>query len=274
MKPASSLSPAEQLAVFRARIDALDETLAQLLIERTSIIHEVAALKRANWPSSNHIRPGREGQMHFAIAKRFAGTDIPPAAALAIWRQLIGAATQLESPLTSVFLAHEIHHAWLAREYFGVGVGLIPETSLADALETIEQGKGNILLLPAAEQGDWWVDAALFRSHGLAVFASLPVTDAPLPQDASALALAKITPEPSGDDISYVVVTAARPVEAARLAAILPSHVVSANDTHHLLMVGGFLTEQSAELASIQRTLGDQLLSLTLLGAHPRAVSL
>lgn len=268
-----TISPAERLAAFRSRIDAMDERVAQLLLERTGIIREVAALKAANWPSPCHIRPAREGQMHEAVAKRFSGTDIPPIAALAIWRQMIGAATQLESPLTAVSLVHQPHHAWLAREYFGAGVGNVMEHSLADMLDTMEQGNANLLLLPHG--GDWWRDAALFKSHGLSIFATLPVSTQPLPHGAlPALALAPVKPEPSGNDVSYVVVSTTKPVDSAELQAILPSQIQSADDTHHLVLIDGFVTEGSSEITTLSKGLGARLLSLTVLGTHPKPVSL
>lgn len=274
-KPATDLSPAERLAAFRTRIDAIDERIAQLLVERTGIIAEVAALKAAHWPGRNHIRPAREGQMHEALAKRFAGTDIPPIAALAIWRQMIGAATSLESPLSTVSLVHEPHHAWLAREYFGAGVGNHTDASLADMLDTMQRGIANILLLPAPAGSDWWRDAALFEKNGLAIFASLPVTTQPLPHGAApAIALAPVKPEPSGNDISYLVVTTKKPMADADLLALLPGQVITADGTHHLLICDGYITHDSAEIASLKKSLGDTLLSLTVLGTHPKPVSL
>lgn len=267
------LSPAERLAGFRNRIDGLDEQIAALLLERSTVVREVAALKGEHWPSPCHIRPAREGQMHEAVAKRFAGTDIPPIAALAIWRQMIGAATSLESPLNAVSLAHQPHHGWLAREYFGAGTGNRSEASLADMLDVLKAGDCNVLLLPDAAGSDWWRDAALFKSNGLSIFATLPVTTQPLPNgEAPALALATVSPEPSGNDTSYVVVTTNRAVTASELHP--HGFSVTADDRHHLLILDGFITEDSPEVAAIRDSLGDGLLSLTVLGTHPKPVSL
>lgn len=275
MSTATTLSPAERLAGFRARIDAIDEQIAQLLLERTTVIREVATLKAAHWPNSCHIRPAREGQMHEAIAARFTGTDIPPIAALAIWRQMIGAATSLESPLTCVSLAHQPHHAWLAREYFGAGVGNRTEASLADMLDTVKNGDANILLLPDAAGSDWWRDAALFATHNLAIFATLPVTTQPLPHGtAPALALAPVKTEPSGNDTSYLVLTTTRPMTAAELQQHTDGYIVTADDHHHLLILDGFITAASPVCAALRTGLGDTLLSLTVLGTHPKPVSL
>ncbi|MDX2095259.1 MAG: chorismate mutase [Alphaproteobacteria bacterium] len=192
------------LAALRARIDAMDRQLADLFNARIGIIAEVAALKAAHWPNTCHIRPGREGQMHRATCDRFAHGPFPALAALAIWRQLIGASTHLESSLAVTALAAYPEHLWLAREYFGVQVGLTASATLATALETLATRRSNILILPTPTASDWWQQAEALRAAGLFIFAQLPVVADNLPAGATAaVALATVTPEPSGDDISY-----------------------------------------------------------------------
>ena len=270
--------PHQQLLTLRGRIDAADDAISQLLIERIAIIREVAVLKAAHWPNGCHIRPAREGQMHEAIANRFTGTDVDPAAALAIWRQLIGSSTSLESPLIATALAHQAHHGWLVREYFGVNAGFKPESSIADMLDNVTRGEANIAILPApgTPGGDWWVDAGLFSTHKLSIFATLPVTTAPLPDGASpALALATVECEPSGNDISYVALTTKHDANIAALAALAHAAAIRTVDgRHHLLTLDGFIAADAPVLADIRQALGGELLSLTLLGAHPRAISL
>ncbi len=199
-------NPEENLTALRARIDKLDEQLAALLNQRIGVIREVAALKAAHWPNNCHIRPGREGQMHRAIAERFLNSEFPPLAALAIWRQLIGASTHLESPLNIVCLNANPEHAWLAREYFGVQIGLQLVPTLVDAFAHLRNDTSNILILPAPINADWWKAAEGFRAAELKIFASLPVVGDNLPVGMEgAVALAKLKPEPSGDDVSYHV---------------------------------------------------------------------
>ena len=98
----------------------LSDEEAEALIARAAVVRDVAELKAQHWPAACHIRPGREGQMHQAIARRFTGTGFPPLTALSIWRQLIGGSTQIESPLAAVVI--EPDHRFLAREYFGLQV--------------------------------------------------------------------------------------------------------------------------------------------------------
>lgn len=196
----------QQLATLRARIDAIDETLAQQLVTRMGIIAEVGALKAQHWPGACHIRPGREGQMHRAVAERFSGTQFSPLVALSIWRQLIGGSTHLESPLNITYLSDHRDHLFFAREYFGLQIGARAAPDLAQAIETIRAKKSNLLILPTPTAHDWWQDHARLTEAGLAIFAQLPISDAVLPEGSiGALALAVVTPENSGDDISYFV---------------------------------------------------------------------
>ena len=200
----SMSTPEQALADFRARIDAIDEQLAKLFIERIGIVHEVGNLKRANWPNSCHIRPAREGQMHNWTQERFSGTAFPPLAALTMWRQLIGASTHVESPLSVSYGVDFPEHLWLAREYFGLQVGLHAATTLEEAIAQMRDGKSNILLLPADIAAPCWPMAQSLADAGLMIFAALPAATQTLPSGVMpALALAPVTPEPSGDDISY-----------------------------------------------------------------------
>ena len=230
-------TPEQQLQSLRDRIDATDESIIRLLIERIGIIREVAVLKAKNWPNACHIRSGREGRMHQALAKRFEGTGFPPLMALAIWRQLIGGSTHVESPLNVTYLAQFPEHQFLAREYFGVQISARKTETLVEACAECAVGKSNILILPTPRESDWWRNGAQLVQHGLFIFASLPVTEENFPHDATrAVALAPVTPENSGDDISYFLTT-----------------------TGELAIIDGFTTNHDASL---------------FLGAHPRPIRL
>lgn len=181
--------PEQTLEAHRAAIDAIDSQLIALLKDRIGIVKQVAALKAANWPGKCHIRSGREGRMHQRIAQAFRDSDFPASAALAIWRQIIGASTHVESPLKIAVTSAD--HAAMAREYFGVSAEVLPFSSLADALASKER---TILL---ATRADLPVVRAV--APKLKIFGALPLQQA----EPAALALAELTPEESDDDISY-----------------------------------------------------------------------
>ena len=237
-------SPADKLQQFRDRIDAVDEQLARLLVARIGIIREVAVLKAVHWPSTAcHIRPGREGQMHQALAKRFTGTGFSPLMALAMWRQLIGGSTHVESPLKVTYLDAYPEHRFLARESFGEQGGARQAATLTEALATLAAKQSNILVLPDPRAAEWWRDAALLREAGLSIFATLPVAEGNLPEGCmGAVALAALAPEDSGDDVSYFV-----------------SSTGDVGGAQWLEIIDGFHTTHEGA---------------AFLGAHPRAVRL
>ncbi len=184
-----SISPEQTLEQHRARIDALDSQLMTLLKERIAVVKQVAALKAEHWPGTCHIRSGREGRMHQRVVAEFKNSDFPAAAALAIWRQIIGASTHVESPLRIAVTSAE--QAAMAREYFGVTAEV---KQFADFAQALAAKQSTILFATLADLPVVRAIAPKFK-----IFAALPLQQG----KPTALALAELTPEASGDDISY-----------------------------------------------------------------------
>lgn len=180
-----------QLQVLRARIDALDDQLIALIKERTGIIGEVAILKRAHTPNDCHIRPAREGQMHKRIFEAFKNSDFNAEAAVIIWRHLISASTNLESPLRVISSAPR----HLGHEYFGYYVKHSYTADSEDAMRRVSGKQENIAIIPMH-------DITLLEKHpSLKIFAALPVIGTKV----EAVAIAALAPESSGDDVSYFI---------------------------------------------------------------------
>lgn len=193
--------PTAQLAALRAEIDAIDQQLASLLIDRARVVDSVGALKKQHWPASCHIRPGREGQMHRALFARFAGSGISPQAGLAIWRHIISSSTHRESPL-SILSLHGLRAE--AEQYFGTYVAQAEAASVQALLHALMQGSSNIVILPfptEATSGIWREWLAQPASAAFNIFAYMPVVGNGTPR---AVALARVPCEPSGDDWSYL----------------------------------------------------------------------
>lgn len=240
----------DTLKALRARIDAVDDQLIALLKERIGIIHEVASYKRAHTPADCHIRPGREGEMHRRIQRAFTGSDFPPSAALLIWRQIIGASTHLESPITIAIGPGQDGLAWHAREYFGRPVRHFTAESIADAINAVQTKRATIALLPAPTDTNLPEWSLLAQHPQLQVFASLPVVLAP-GEMPSCYAVAAVATEASGDDISLVLFpTGAAPAQA---------HILAHNDTYALVALDG--ATESPSLGHLPKPITD--ISLT-----------
>ena len=193
-------TPEQKLAECRARIDAIDQSLSALLLERIEIVAEVGTLKNAHWPRDCHIRPGREAKMHRTVIERFRGSKFSTRAALLIWRQIIGASTALESPLKIAVLREE--HRPRARNYFGANAQITFCASLAEISAALKNKTSTLALIPASLEAGWW-DAI---PEDFRIFAQLPVLARDMQNLPTLYALAALDPEPSGDDVSFYVV--------------------------------------------------------------------
>lgn len=193
-------TPEQKLAALRARIDAIDEQLSKLLIERIEVVAEVGKLKSDHWPRDCHIRPGREANMHRTVIERFRGTKFSTRAAFLIWRQIIGASTSIESPLKIAVLREE--HRPRARNYFGANAQISLCSSLTELTASLTSKTSTIALIPAALEAGWWnsIPADFY------IFAQLPVLERDTKHLPTLYALAALDPEPSGDDVSFYVV--------------------------------------------------------------------
>lgn len=219
----------DELKALRQRIDAIDTDLIALLKQRIGIIHEVASFKRAHTPADCHIRPGREGEMHRHIQQAFAGSDFPPAAALTIWRQIIGASTHLESPITVAVAPSQEPLAWYAREYFGRPVRCIAAKDITDALDATAHKRATIAVLPAPSDANLFEWAKLRDYPALRVFASLPVVLAQ-GETPACYAVSAVQTEATGHDMSLLLIGRDAIPEGAYVLAQNAEHALIAHD--------------------------------------------
>ena len=89
------LSNQSDLEELRRRLDAIDDRLQDLLIERLEIVSRVAAEKRQDgvpW-----YVPAREAQIIRRLVAR-QGNAFPIGPLVRIWRELLGATTRSQGP--------------------------------------------------------------------------------------------------------------------------------------------------------------------------------
>ena len=86
----------DPLQIVRNRIDAIDEELHRLLIERASVIAELIQIKGTSKPGAA-FRPDREADMMRRLAQRHDG-DLPFTTVEHIWREIITVFTAMQAP--------------------------------------------------------------------------------------------------------------------------------------------------------------------------------
>lgn len=280
----------QTLASFRQQIDALDDKIIDLLIERIGIVTRVGTFKRQAWPGKCPIRAGREAEMVRRIVNKFRGTAVNPVAAAAIWRILIGSSTCVESPLSlSVYApTPDDTFYWLAREYFGPTLPVTRQPHIKRVIGDVMDGKTSVGVVPMLQGGSepWWISLMQKGDNVPKIFARIPFVerDTPGKNAPAALAVACIDPEETGDDLSIVVLDADHNVSQHRLQTALtqakfPARWIdigspNASTRRHVLEIKGFLTPANKAFETVLAELGGSLLNTSYLGAYAAPVIL
>lgn len=237
------------LDAVRQRIDALDAELLRLVDERASLARMVAAAKRAAGDGDKFaLRPARET----AILRRLLAaerTAAGPALIVRLWRELIGDSLSVQGPFHI--------NAWggkdpgrvveLARHRFGAAPPLRqfakPEEAIAAA-----RAPGGVAVCALGADSAWW--GRLLAEPQLKVFAALPCLAAWGPM--SALAVAAVDVEPTGDDRTFWVTDATTPAAAIEEALGrdgVAGEVIAEAGGLKLFMLAGFYLRNDARLS-------------------------
>ncbi|WP_188075928.1 MULTISPECIES: chorismate mutase [Aurantimonas] len=164
-----------RLAELRAKIDAIDESVHRLLMQRATVIDELIEVK-GTARNGAAFRPGREAEMMRRLAGRHQG-HLPLTAIEHLWREIISTFTALQAPF-AVHVADEgdlVAAVETARFYFGFSVPMTIDGSSQDVIAAIEDGGDRLGIVPIGAAGrPWWQG---FRSAQ--IVARLPFFDAP-----------------------------------------------------------------------------------------------
>jgi chorismate mutase len=268
----------QDIPQLRAKIDAIDDELIALMNRRSKFVQQVGAIKKSTQEEGLcFIRSGREADMVRRMHEAFRGGTFPAHAAAHMWRIIIAASLSLESTLSVAAYsgdpAQEIY--WLAREYFGSFTPITKEASARRVLGEVMDGKAQVGVLPLPDdtaEGSWWL-----KLGNLKIFACVPFI---LPKGGAikAVAVAKLEPEDTGDDISFFSIETAADISQSRLKAVIDKHKLDARwlaaesfaSGHrvHLIEIKGFLTGHHDFVREIKGALGASLIAINWRGAY------
>ncbi len=240
---------APSLDAVRQRIDALDTELLRLLDERASLARIVAAAKAAAGDGDKFaLRPVREA----AILRRLIPSEraaANPSLVGRVWREMIGDSLSVQGPFhLNVWGGRDPGRAVeLARQRFGAAP---PLRQVAKAEEALAQARtpGGVAICALTPDSAWW--GRMLAEPQLQVFAALPCLAGWGPM--SALAVAAVDVEPTGDDRTFWVTDA--PGSAAGIEEALGRDGVAADLVAEagglkLFMLAGFYQRHDERLA-------------------------
>jgi chorismate mutase/prephenate dehydratase len=274
---------------LRRQIDDIDEVLHKAVMQRMSLIGQIADAKRRDGAHGLMMRPGREAQLLRELVGRHDGA-LPVAALLRMWREMINAATSLQGPMSVAVCAPQKSVGFwdMARNHFGSQVRMSLHQSPVDVLRRIEEEDGLIGVLPLPQEGEagpWWPRLISTASGAGAprVVWKLPFFEPALGgyEPLGAYAIAAISPEPSGDDQSLVAVDTSFDLSRARLTDSLkdvglPGRLQAAHEQagveirQHLFELDDFVADGDARLDALREKLGEAVDRVAVLGAYPR----
>lgn len=286
------------LNALRREIDAIDDQIHDLLLQRWETVRHVAAAKsgeagigkgadakaktagKAGAPSPGlPIRPAREAAMLRRLAARHSG-PFPFAALARMWHEMIAGFTMLQASYSiAVFAGAREHTLWdLARDQFGSQVPMKAYPTQRDTLAQVFDGHHDVAVLPMPREGEedpWWVSLAGSDAPKIIMripFAGVGSVRGPM-QDA--LAVARLPLEPTGSDRTLIVIETHEQLSRTGLNAILqraklsPHFTVSAHREKawfHLVELGDFIEPGDDRLDLID--VRDAVSRVTVVGAY------
>jgi chorismate mutase/prephenate dehydratase len=154
-------SPPRDLAALRARIDALDERILELLNERARVASEVGELKRAAQPEAPFHAPAREREILARLEALSAG-PFPKDALRHVFQEIMSACLSLERPLRVAFLGPEgafSHHA--VKYQFGLSAHALAQRTIPAVFQAVERGQAEYGVVPVENATEGVVDSTL-----------------------------------------------------------------------------------------------------------------
>ncbi|MGJ5069810.1 chorismate mutase [Bradyrhizobium oligotrophicum] len=146
------------LADLRKEIDAIDEQVHQLLMNRADIIDRLIKVKKTQEVGSA-FRPAREADMMRRLVQRHRGI-LPLDTVEGIWRVIVSTFTYVQAPF-SVHADVSVGESAMrdsARFHFGFVVPYVPHFSAQAAVEAVARSKGDLALVSTTSgHTPWWI---------------------------------------------------------------------------------------------------------------------
>jgi len=146
------------LAELRKEIDAIDEGMHRLLLQRGDIIDRLIQVKQTKEVGSA-FRPAREADMMRRLVERHRGI-LPLDTVESIWRVIISTFTYVQAPF-SVHADVSINEPAMrdsARFHFGFTTPYVAHFSASAAVEAVAKSKGDLALVSAiSSRTPWWL---------------------------------------------------------------------------------------------------------------------
>lgn len=281
--PRSMTESRKSLQALRREIDAIDDRIHDLLMERTEVVESVRNLKRNERVK---IRPAREAEIIYRLIGRHHG-PFPKRELVRIWREIIVATLSFEGPFSVAIYStgDSCGLRDLARDQYG---SFVPMTTCASPRQLIDmvdrqEATVGVLPLPAKNEADpWWRHLATGNPNAPKVIARLPFVGAESGRSETpeALVICPVGQEQTGRDRSLFIAESKERVGLDRLkAALAEAGLVYAFGTQwhdaqarspwlSLLELDGFVPLDDPGIVRFSGSFGEPVSRLLSLGGY------
>lgn len=246
------------LSAVRAQLDAIDDAMHDLLMQRAGIVDSLAA-SRAK-AGSPILRPGREADILRRLLVRHQG-PLPPAALVRVWRELFAASIAQQGGFSVSVYERDAAMARLVPEHFGGLTAVRTYPTPARALAAVTRGEASVAVLPFPEDADspemeWW---PALNAPQLSVVARLPFFTEGEPE-ADALVVAPGAPDASEQDRSLLLLESDSEQSRGQLLSTLAGAAITARlvlvrrapgISRFLIEADGLIMPDDARLAAL-----------------------
>ncbi len=274
----------ESLGRVRERIDALDDRIHDLLMERISVVQSVNRAKSMD--RAPIYRPGREARILRRLVGRHQGR-FPMLPLVRIWREIIAASLGLQGGFTLAVYAGDGAAGYrdAARDHFGAATPITAYQSYAGVINAVTGGRAAAGVLPFPGDGQaepWW--SRMLQDSGPSIVARIPFAPPSTRSSEArdALVIAASPPDPSDDDHSFVVLrtgatnSRGRINNAFRSLSLEPRMTLSLDDSTNpetslfLIEVASFIEPEDRRIPALLADLDGSAPGIRVLGAYAR----
>ncbi len=267
---------------LRQEIDRIDDALHDLLMQRTAMVEQVGSAKGAD--NASLLRPGREAEILRRLVSRHHG-NFPKASLVRIWREIIGGMIGLQGEVSvAVFMPDRgAGYLELARDHYGAILTITPFRSAGQVTKAVAEGSATVGIMPMPDREDveaWWISLMGDSADLPRIIARLPFAG-PGPgrgEGLEALAIGRLTPEPTGYDRSWLAMETTPDISRARLRSVLSAAGIeptllaatqrNAENWLHLVEISGHLDADDRRITRLVER-KQPVLRAVLLGGYP-----
>ncbi|MBN1141999.1 MAG: prephenate dehydratase [Deltaproteobacteria bacterium] len=163
----------KNLDELRRQIDAIDDSILELLNRRAALVIEVGRRKAAT--GQPFFVPSRERAIYDRLAANNPG-PFPSSAIRGVYREIISASLSLEQPLTVVYLGPQATFTQEAAiRQFGLSARLVPAKSTAMVFDEVLRGRAQYGVVPVENSNEGIVSHTLdmFLESDLKIYAEI-----------------------------------------------------------------------------------------------------